>query len=225
MLCTFLIPALALSACFTWMGLAASAIGILAAWAAWRSHAWILGVFLALLIFGYGDRDKSDRDAARRELVAASADMDTAAYRRAFDVFRARPFLGSGPDAFLIGDGRDHGDVILGTPWYAALLGGSGLAGMGMWLALLAELAARTMGRFGKRCIWHGGVLGSAAALGAAGLWTDCLPEGAGALVGVLLALSILEEPEEGGTFRRARTPPPTPPEGPARKGSDDSDV
>ncbi|MCD8349210.1 MAG: hypothetical protein LUC93_01180 [Planctomycetaceae bacterium] len=196
MLTTFLLPALVLSACYTWMGLVAASAGLLVAWAAWRSHAWILGIFLGLLIFGYNGENRAAQDADKRSLITASASMGGPAYTRALNTFGVRPFFGSGPETFCIGDGHSPTDTYLCSPWYAALLGGSGLVGLGMWMVLLAELAARSMGRFGRRCLWHGGVLGSVAALALAGFWTDGLPEGAGAVVGILLALSILEEPE-----------------------------
>ena len=203
---TFLLPALALSACFTLPILLAATIGLLVAWAAWRSQAWILGVFLALLVVGYGAESRLERDGNQRRLLAESAMMCGDNYRKALNTFQVRPFLGSGPEAFIRGDGRQPVDGIECSPWYATLLGGTGLLGLGMWFVLLAELAARTMGRFGRRCLWHGGVLGGVAAMGALGLWTDCLAEGSGAMAGLLIALSILEEPETAShPFRRNR--------------------
>lgn len=206
MFCTFLLPALTLSVCYGWPGLAASAVGLIVAWAAWRSHAWLLGVFLCLLVVGYGAESKQNRDRGQRRLFADSAAMCGDAYKRAFNTFQVRPFLGSGPEAFLVGNGGQESSADSEcNPWYATLLGGSGLVGLGMWLVLLGELAARTMGRFGRRCLWHGGVLGGVAALAVSGLWTDALPEGAGAMVGMLLALSILEEPDDHIPPRPAR--------------------
>lgn len=230
MMCTFLLPALALSACFTWMGVLATATGLLVAWAAWRSHAWILGIFLGLLLFGYGAENRAEHDRNQRALLAKSVDMGAPMYQRALNTFQVRPMLGSGPDAFCVGDGHEPADTTQSAPWYAMLLGGSGLVGFGMWLVMLAELAARTMGRFGRRCLWHGGVLGSVAALGVAGLWTDALPEGAGALVGLVIALSILEEPEwatmsrrdrEGGQQKPPVAPPSSSSTGVIRRGGD----
>ncbi len=196
LLTTFLLPAMVLSVSYAWTGLAAAAAGLLVAWAAWRSQAWILGVFLALLVLGYGAESKREREEAGRALLGDSAMAGMEGYRKAFSTVTVRPFLGSGPESFIRGGGREPAEGAVPVPWYATLLGGSGLAGFGMWLALLAELAARAAGRFGRRCLLHGGVLGGVAGLGTAGLWTDCLPEGAGAMAGLLIALSILEETE-----------------------------
>ena len=228
--CTFLLPVLCLAACQTWVGMLAAGIGLVVSWAAWRSHAWILGIFVCLLVFGYGSATKEKQDAAQRKLLADSAMMGNDCYRRAFNTFQVRPLLGSGPDAFCDLADRRTDDITRATPWFASLLGGSGLVGLGMWLVLLGELAARTMGRFGRRCLWHGGVLGGVSALTVAGLWTDALPEGAGALVGLLIALSILEEPDEAPPPRRQPKPkkdaeaPAAPPPAPAPK-SGDTDV
>ncbi|MDR1745575.1 MAG: hypothetical protein LBS30_07475 [Planctomycetota bacterium] len=205
--CTFLLPVLALSACFGWAGLAASAIGLLAAWAAWREYAWILGIFVCLLLFGYGSEAREGRYRPQRRLLAESAMMGGDSYRRAFEVFQTSPFLGAGPESFAAGAGDEHADAVDGArpaPWYASLLGGTGLFGLGMWLALLGELTARATGRRGGRCLWQGGILGGAFALAVAGLWTDALPEGAGALVGVLLAASMLAEQEPETPSRTA---------------------
>lgn len=223
--CTFLLPALAMAACHTVTGMVAAAVGLTVAWAAWRSYAWILGVFLCLLVVGYGAESHSDRDQAQRRLLADSASLGGSCYRKALNTFQVRPFTGSGPEAFLDANGTNGRNGNATVPWYALLLGGTGLAGLGMWLVLLGELAARTMGRFGRRCLWHGGVLGGVAALAAAGAWTDVLPEGAGAMVGLLIALSILEEPDDAIPARRARKrrdgkPEPVPPP-PARRGGD----
>lgn len=202
--CTFLLPALALTVCHTVMGLIAAAVGLTVAWASWRSYAWILGVFLCLLVAGYGATQQQARDQSQRRLLADSAALGGSSYRKALNTFQVRPYLGSGPEAFLGANGDERGIHHSTAPWYATLLGGSGLVGLGMWLVLLGELAARTMGRFGRRCLWHGGVLGGVAALAVAGFWTDALPEGAGAMVGFLIALSILEEPDDAITTRRA---------------------
>lgn len=229
--CTFLLPVLALSACFGWVGLAASAIGLSVAWAAWRSYAWILGIFVCLLVFGYGSEARASRERPQRKLFAESAMMGSGCYRRAFNTFQVRPFLGSGPESFCLGTGHEPADTLEPMPWYASLVGGAGLAGLGMWLVLLGELSARTMGRFGRRCLWHGGVLGGVMALAVAGLWTDALPEGPGALVGFLIALSILEEPDPAHAAARTRRakdpepPPPPPPPPPSGKPSGDTDV
>lgn len=196
MLCTFLIPVLAMLACFTASGLIAAIIGLAVAWAAWRNQAWILGVFLCLAVLGYGSGMRDEHDRNQRSLLADSVTLGQASYRRASNMFQVRPFLGAGPQSFIFGTGHEPTGSIIPAPWYASLLGGAGLLGLGVWIALLAELAARTVGRFGKRCLWHGGVLGGVGALAVVGFWTDALPEGAGAMVGVLIALSILEEPD-----------------------------
>ncbi len=229
LLCTFLLPVLALSACFGWVGLAASAVGLIAAWTVWRSYAWVLGVFVCLLVFGYGAEGREASDQARRRLFADSAMMGGSAYRRAFNTFQVRPYLGSGPESFAssapAGAAADSAEP---RPWYAALLGGTGVVGLGMWLALLGELLARAAGRYGRRCLWYGGVMGGVLALTAAGVWTDALPEGAGALVGLLLAVSILEEPEaapEAGRRRRRDGEAAAAAPAPAAKGSGDTDV
>lgn len=199
---TFLLPAVCLAAAWSWMGLVAAAIGLIISWAAWRSTAWILGLFLCLLIFGYGSDARRDLETAQRRLLVASASMGLNTYGRAADAFLTKPFFGAGPEEFHPGDGHEPVAAITPAPWYASLLGGSGLAGFCMWLLLLGELAARTFGRYGKLCLWHGGVLGGVAGLAVAGLWTDVLPEGAGALVGLLIAISVLEEPEPQGGSR-----------------------
>lgn len=205
MLCTFLLPALALSACFSLPGLAAAGIGLAVAWAAWRSPAWITGVFICLLLFGYGAEQRRQRDENHRRLVAASAAIGMNQYGRAFAIFAESPYFGEGPEAFAAGDRPADDGGAAPHPWYAALLGGGGLIGLGLWLALLAELAVRAVGRYGRRCLLSGGVLGATFGLAAVGLWTNALPEGAGALVGLLLAISALEEvdPEAGNHVRR----------------------
>ncbi len=192
MFCTFLLPALSLIACFSWAGVAALAVGLAVSWAAWRSPAWIMGIFLCLLVFGYGSDTRSERDSNQRRLLAASLQAGGGNYQKALKTFEARPILGSGPESYL----AESAGAANPMPWYAALLGGTGLLGLGMWLALLAELAARTLGRDGRRCLLYGGVLGGTAGLAVACLWSPALPEGAGAMVGLLLAFSILEEPE-----------------------------
>lgn len=200
---TFLLPAVCLSASYSWVGVIAASVGLIISWAAWRSTAWILGLFLCLLLFGYGSEDRRDREMNQRRLLIASATMGDETYRKAADVFMDQPFFGAGPESFHAGDGHEPAATIRPTPWYASLLGGSGLAGLGLWLVLLGELAARTFGRHGKRCLWYGGVLGGVAGVAVAGLWTDVLPEGAGALIGLLIAASVLEEPEAVAGSRR----------------------
>lgn len=204
MVCTFLLPVLTLTACFTASGYIGAIIGLIIAWAAWRSHAWLLGFFLCLAVFGYGSGAREEQDRNQRRVMVNSVSLAQQTYRRALNVFQVRPFMGSGADSFIAGTGHEPTGSITPTPWYATLLGGSGLLGLGMWLVLLGELAARTMGRFGRRCLWHGGVLGGTVAAGVAGLWTDAMPEGAGAMVGILIALSILEEPEPAPPPKRA---------------------
>lgn len=169
--CTFLLPVVALSACFDAAGLFASAIGLAVAWAAWRRHAWILGVFLLLLVFGHGAADKAEQERAARQLIVQSAMPDRAVYADALRAFEAAPFLGSGT-VFTASP--------LTAPWYAFLLGGTGLIGLGMWLALLGDAAARS-GTL---------LLGSVLALAVVGIWTSVPAEGAGTLVGLILALS-----------------------------------
>ncbi len=200
--CTFLLPALALASCFSWAGIAALAVGLAVSWAAWRGPAWIMGVFLCFLAFGYGSSARTEQETNQRRLLAASFHESADNYRRALDTFEKRPLLGSGPESYLCEPAKGGEPM----PWYAALLGGTGLLGLGLWLALLAELAARALGREGRRCLYFGGVLGGTAGLAVAGLWAEALPEGAGALVGLLLAFSILEEPERQPGRRQART-------------------
>lgn len=208
LICTFLLPAVALTVCFGLPGLAAAAIGLAICLATWRNIAWIMGIFLCLLIFGYGSASRTETDAARRRLIAASP-MGQEAYGKAMRTFLEHPYLGSGPESFGGAEGNGNGarpvDALNPRPWYATLLGGSGLIGLGMWLVLLGELAARALGRYGKRCLWYGGVLGGTIGLAAAGLWVDALPEGVGALVGILIAVSTLEEPAAPPAPRRVR--------------------
>ncbi len=204
LLCTFLLPALALSACYSLPGILAAMTGLVVAWAAWRSYAWILGIFLCLLLFGQGERNLR-RDTNQRQLYANSAVMCRDNYQMALNTFQVRPYLGTGPEKFIAGSGYEPVDTCNPSPWYATLLGGAGVLGLGMWIVLLGEVAARTMGRFGRRCLWHGGVLGGVIALGISGMWTDSLPEGAGAMVGLLIALSILEEPEPPPPAKKRR--------------------
>ncbi len=195
--CTFLLPALALAACHSVGGLVAAVVGLVVAWAAWRSYAWVLGVFLVLLIMGYGATQTAEREFKERRLLIASAAMGGDSYQKALNTFQVRPYIGTGPESYVSHEDHETVDMRRASPWYATLLGGTGLLGLGMWLVMLGELAARTMGRFGRRCLWHGGVLGAILGVGVAAVWTDALPEGAGALIGVMIALSILEEPEE----------------------------
>lgn len=206
LLCSFLLPVLALSACFGLAGLAASAIGLAVAWAAWREYAWLQGIFVCLLLFGYGSEARDGQHRPQRRLLAESAMMDAERYHRAFDAFQTSPFLGAGPESFIAAAGDEQAAAAARpAPWYASLLGGTGLFGAGMWLMLLGELAARAVGRSGRRCLWHGGALGCVFALAVSGFWTDALPKGAGALVGFLLAASILEEPEPEPKPKRKR--------------------
>lgn len=218
MLCTFLLPALALGASFSWVALAATAIGLAVSLVTWRGGAWIMGIFLCLLLFGYGAESRREREVQHRRLLAASFDTGRERYAQAFKVFETKPFFGVGPEAFLAADAKKAPAPETPTPWYAALLGGSGLAGLGIWLVILAQLAARSMGQFGWRCLLHGGVLGGAFGLAAAGLWTDAMPQGAGALVGLLLAVSIVEEevvaPLHARTRRQRRNKKSAPLEG-----------
>lgn len=233
LLCTFLMPILCLAACFTASGLVAGLVGLAVAWAAWRSHAWILGVFLVLAVLGYGSGPREAQDGRQRRLLADSAAMGGETYRRALNVFQVRPFLGTGPESFHAGSGREPTGSITPTPWYATLLGGSGIVGLGVWAVLLAELAARAAGRPGaRRCLWHGGVLGGTVGLMLAGFWTEALPEGAGALVGFLVAVSVLEEPEPAPFLERSRrrgkkegSEPQPPPARTAAGRSGDTDV
>jgi O-antigen ligase len=213
LLCTFLVPAMALMSVLSGGLLFAAFAGLLVVWTMWRSYAWIVGVFVCLLVFGYGAESRRRRDRERRETLTAAV-LPTLAYggpafyaseyERALDAFVARPFFGEGVGTRhtadtdrpvnLSGDGN-------APPWYAALLRGSGLAGIGLWLALLAELLARAAGR-GGTCAFAPGILGGVAALAAAGLWANALPPGAGAFVGLLLAFSVVRE--AGGA-----SPPP----------------
>lgn len=204
--CTFLLPAMALSVCFGLGGIAAVAAGLAVSLATWRGQAWIMGVFLCLIVFGHGSSARAERETAQRSLVATSFAMSIEEYDNALQSFVEKPYLGTGPETFCPGDGHAPIDTIKPYPWYATLLGGSGLLGLGMWLVLLAELAARALGRLGGRCLWYGGVLGGTAGLAVAGFWVDVLPEGAGALVGLLLAVSMLEEPQPPAEPRPARS-------------------
>lgn len=191
----FLLPGLALAASQTWAGIFAGLIGLAVCWTAWRKHAWILGVFVCLLVFGQGTESGRERERLHREQLVATLDLGTDHLKSASQAFVARPFLGYGPESFLT-PAETPPAVAEPRAWYASLLGGSGLVGLGMWLALLAELAARALGRDNRRALFRGGVLGGAAGLAAAGWWCDVLPAGAGALVGFLLALSVVEDPE-----------------------------
>jgi hypothetical protein len=208
MFCTFLLPAMALGTCNTVSGMAAAAAGLTVSWAAWRSPGWIMGIFLVLIVFGYGSQARTAQDEGKRARLAATAAVNSDDYERAFSVFVHAPFFGDGPGSFLAGDLDGYhattSRILEPTPWYANLLGGAGIAGIGLWLVLLAEIAARALGRSGNRSLWAGGALGATAALAVSGLWTGGLPEGVGALVGLLLAISILPESDEDPAPRRA---------------------
>ncbi len=207
MICTFLLPAMALGACYTMPGIIAAAAGLAVSWAAWRNPGWILGIFICLLIFGYGGTAKKEREQRQRQNLVATLELGTDEYTHALEIFVEQPYFGTGPSRFLSGNGVGqyiHSRPGHPVPWYATLLGGTGLTGFGLWLVLLAELAARALGRTGKRSLWSGGVLGATAALAVCGLWTEAMPEGAGALVGLLLAISMLDEPETELSPRRA---------------------
>ncbi len=197
LLCTFLLPTLALAASHSWAGMAAAAAGLVVAWAAWRNYAWVLGIFMAVVIIGLGGVRTAEREFKQRRLLVASAQMGQDSYQKALNTFQVRPYFGTGPESYVSNADHETLDLRRPSPWYATLLGGTGLVGLGMWLVVLGDLAARTMGRVGRRCLWHGGVLGGVLGAGVAGVWTDALPEGAGAMLGFLVALSILEEPDE----------------------------
>lgn len=225
--CMFLLPSLALATCSSWVGVFASLAGLVVSWVAWRSQAWILGVFLILLVFGYGAAGREERDFEHRRVLVQSVQTAGRQNRAALRAFINRPFLGYGPDSTRL-ESRNMEERQVPArpwPWYAMMLGGSGLVGLGMWLVLLGEIAARALGRDGRRSqLRGGGVLGAVVGLAVAGVWTDALPAGAGALVGFLLALSMVEDPllaEGGKRFNRAhdkkrlshRAKSPTPPE------------
>ncbi len=202
--CMFLLPCLSLAACNAWGGVFAAGAGLLVCWTAWRGHAWILGIFLSLLVFGAGSEASRSREHDRRALMAATAEMGSASDRAALEAFVQRPFLGNGPEGFTNGGPRAADSPDEPKPWYAFLLGGSGLAGLGMWFVILAELAARALGRDGRRDqLRSGGVLGGTIGLAAAGVWTSVLVPGGGAMVGLLLAISMVEDPIAAAGSRR----------------------
>lgn len=207
--CMFLLPAIAMTTLFSGGLLLALAAGLAVTWAAWRGHGWLLGVFLCLLVIGYGAEGKRERDRTQRVVIAGSMSpvspegglsLRLAAFDAALATFVERPFLGIGPDVFFSGAdgayGKNADDGLDAPPWYATLLGSSGLAGLLMWIVLLAELLGRAVGRKGKSCANAGGVAGAAVGLAAAGIWTNVLTPGAGALIGFILAVSILDESE-----------------------------
>jgi Lipid A core - O-antigen ligase and related enzymes len=217
--CMFLLPALALSVLVSGGLLLAALAGLTAAWAVWRGHAWILGIFLCLVIMGYGSDDNKSRDRNQRLLLAATLSpvntegglsLRLASFDAALAVFVDRPFLGIGPDTFFTAFGKDPkrtGADFDAPPWYAQVLGSAGMIGLGLWFVLVAELFGRAAGRRGKPCIETAGVIGGAVGLIAAGIWTNVLASGPGALVGFMLALSILEsgagEPVQESPRRR----------------------
>ncbi len=216
--CMFLLPALALGSLFSGGLMLAAALGLVTTWAVWRGHAWILGIFLCLLVLGYGSSARSVRDRNQRVLLAATLSpinpsgglsLRLASFDAALAAFIDRPFLGSGPDAFFTKRGnapRQAAGDLDAPPWYASILGASGLFGLLTWFMLLAELFSRAVGRKGKSCMNAGGIAGAAISLAAAGIWTNVLAPGAGALVGLLLAVSMLDEPEDktsGAKHRR----------------------
>lgn len=206
LLCTFLLPALALGACFSLGALVAVGAGLAISWAAWRGPAWIMGVFICLLLFGYGSDTRRTREINSRKLLAASAALNRQQYDRALAVFESKPFFGDSPEHFLANDPNRSNDKAA-APWYATLIGGTGLAGLGLWLVLLAELVVRAMGQHGQRCILPGGVLGGTAGLAIMSLWSNAMPLGAGAMIGLLLAFSIVEEEEIPMLAARRRAP------------------
>lgn len=204
LICMFLLPALTLSSCWSWAGLAGAGAGLVVCWVSWRSHAWIMGVFLCLLLFGYGSGERLARERDRRQLLAFSASEGGACNDVALKAFVNRPYTGLGPDAFQAkcSEVPEKGGR---ASWYAALLGGTGLIGLCLWLVMLAELAARALGRDGRRTLLRsGGVLGGTVGLAVASAWTGALSPGAGAMAGFLLAVSLLEEPEVAAAGRRA---------------------
>ncbi len=223
--CMFLLPALALGVLVSGGLLLAAAAGLTAAWAVWRSHAWILGIFLCLILMGYGSDANKTRDRNQRVLLTATLSpvntegglsLRLASFDAALAVFVDRPFLGIGPDTFFTAFGRDPkqtGTDFDAPPWYAQVLGSAGLIGLCLWFVLIAELIGRAVGRRGKPCMETAGIIGGVVGLIAAGIWTNVLASGGGALVGFMLALSILES---GGTEDTVQ-------EGPRRRLASDS--
>lgn len=91
LVCMFLLPALTLSSCWSWAGLAGAGAGLAVCWISWRSHAWIMGIFLCLLVFGYDSGERRVRDRDRRQLLAASASRPGGCDDMAFGIFVSRP--------------------------------------------------------------------------------------------------------------------------------------
>lgn len=212
--CMFLLPCLALGMCRTWMGLAAAGAGLVASWASWRGHAWMLGIFVCLLVFGYGGTSQAERDGRQRAQLVRSFSADQTHVRNALDSFTTHPYLGTGMTAGLVEKGSAP------KSWYATLLKGIGLVGLGMWVVLLGELCGRALGRYGKRCLLSGGVLGCVVGVAVAGLWTNVLTPGAGSLMGLLLAISIIDEPSAApAVAARRRNGVRAPAEAPAENG------
>lgn len=216
--CMFLLPAIALSTMFSGGMMLAVAAGLAIVWSVWRGHAWVLGIFLCLLVIGYGAQAKQQRDRSQRVAIAASMSPINdegglsnrlAAFDYALSTFVERPFLGLGTDAFFDPAGRVGGrqgtSDLDAPPWYATVLGASGLTGLLMWFALVAELIGRAVGRKGRSCANAGGIAGAAIGLAVAGIWTNVLAPGAGALVGFMLAVSILDEPDPEASSRPRR--------------------
>ncbi|MDR1613582.1 MAG: hypothetical protein LBT97_12495 [Planctomycetota bacterium] len=243
LLCMFLIPALSLASILSGGLLFSAFLGLLVAWAMWRGYAWIMGAFVCLLVFGYGGDARSNRDRERRRAITQSAGSTafdgershlSAEYDRALAAFADKPFFGDGLGPYHRRETPRSGLTAVArasSPWYASLLGGSGIVGLGMWLALLAELVARAAGR-GGGLLFGPGALGATVALLSAGVWTNVLAPGPGALVGVLLAFSALRDDRSigaaaspAGTKTRNRARRPARPAGEKVRPSDGADA
>ncbi|MCL2001661.1 MAG: hypothetical protein FWG74_09515, partial [Planctomycetes bacterium] len=90
--CTFLLPALVLAACYSGVGITALAVGLAVSLAAWRGPAWILGVFLCLLTFGYGSEVRMESETKQRRLITASFQPGGDNYQKALTAFEEKPF-------------------------------------------------------------------------------------------------------------------------------------
>ncbi|MDR3211357.1 MAG: hypothetical protein LBU79_05515 [Planctomycetota bacterium] len=194
----FLLPCLAFASLAAGPLAIVLALGLAVAWLSWRREAWLLGVFICLVVFGRGTEPTPERAGEERVVLASNLDPmegdatpgpTLASYRLALDVLASHPLLGERQDSASV--------ATLTPPWYAWLALKGGLPALLMWLVVLAELLARAGLRRGERLGNPGGLAGSLLALALLGLCYPLTPAGGGLLLGLLLPFSLVTG--EGG--------------------------
>lgn len=196
----FLLPALALSVCRSGAGLAAAMGGLSVSWMGWRRHSWILGVFLCLLVFGQGnspERFIARMDGLGGDFLSSSPDGEA---RAALDAWKKSPAFGSGLSVQLPSGMRGGG-------WLFNLAGDTGWLGVLAMAAMMAELAARSAGRDGKRCLWASGVMGAVVAVCLGCWWIDFSSPGVAMMIGLVLAVSSIDGPRAESADAKAGKP------------------